>query len=90
MVNLGDLVKDRISGVKGIVVCKTYWLFGCVRITIQPQKLKDGFPVDSYCFDEAQADVVKEAVENGPGRFTSGVSSSPAGGRDDSVATSRS
>ena len=58
MINLGDKVKDRISGVVGIVVARTEWLYGCVRCTVQPQA-KDGKPVDPATIDEPQLVVLK-------------------------------
>lgn len=59
--NLGDIAKDTITGFKGIVIGITKWLHGCRRITIQPQTLKDGKPVDSVSFDEPQVQVLKSA-----------------------------
>ena len=40
---LGDLVKDKVTGFTGIVICRAVWLNGCARLTVQPQKVgKDG------------------------------------------------
>lgn len=61
-INLGDKVKDRITGFTGIVVARTEWLYGCVRCTVQPQETKDGKPVDNQTIDEPQLDVVKRSV----------------------------
>ena len=55
---LGDKARDRISGFKGVVVAITEWLNGCQRITIQPEELKDGEPVENYTFDAEQIEVV--------------------------------
>lgn len=55
----GDRVKDRISGTQGIVTARTEWLYGCVRITAQPEESKDGKPVDPFVIDEAQCIVVE-------------------------------
>lgn len=67
-VGLGDRVKDRISGIKGIAIARTEWLYGCVRITIQPEKLdKDGKQHDNISVDEPQVQVIKAGVvENRP------------------------
>jgi hypothetical protein len=46
VVKLGDKVKDRVTGLTGIVIARTDWLNGCIRMTVQPQELKDGKPVD--------------------------------------------
>ena len=59
MIKLGDLAKDSISGFEGIVVADCLWLHGCRRLTIQPQKLHDGKPIDAQTFDELQLGLVK-------------------------------
>ena len=51
---LGDLAKDGITGFTGIVVCRSEWLNGCVRLTLQPKALKDGRPVEQETFDIEQ------------------------------------
>ena len=62
-INLGDRVQDKITGIKGIVVARTEWLFGCVRITLQPEKSKEGKPADNYTIDEPQAKIItKKAI----------------------------
>lgn len=57
---LGDKARDRISGFTGIVVAITEWLNGCRRITICPQELKDGKPVESHTFDAEQVELVQD------------------------------
>ena len=51
MINFGDKVKDRVTGLTGIVVARTEWLNGCIRVTVQPQELKDGQPVLNTTLD---------------------------------------
>lgn len=72
MVNLGDKVKDPVTGLTGIVTGKTEWLWGCRTIVIQPAELKDGKPVDTVCLDEDRVEVVKAgkiaAPESAPTR----------------------
>jgi hypothetical protein len=63
--NLGDRVKDKITGTKGIVVGYHYWLYGCERITVQPEEAKDGKPVDTISLDAAQVEVIKAGVVQG-------------------------
>ena len=63
---LGDKVRDQISGFTGIAVAITYWLNGCVRITIAPQKLADGRVVDSMTFDQEQVEIIKPAAMSAP------------------------
>lgn len=62
MVNLGDRVVDKISGLKGIVIGITEWLYGCRRVTISPETAKDGKPAESFTIDDEQADLVKATV----------------------------
>jgi hypothetical protein len=59
---LGDKAKDRISGFEGVVVAVTEWLNGCRRITIQPEALHEGKPIESSTFDAEQV----ARVEAGP------------------------
>ena len=60
-VELGDVVKDRISGFKGVATCCSTWLNGCVRWTLQPEKLgKDGASAASETFDIQQLEVVSK------------------------------
>lgn len=59
--NLGDKVKDTVTGFTGIAVARTTWLHGCDRVTIQPEGLtKEGKVHDNFTFDEMQLVVVKE------------------------------
>ena len=61
-VNLGDRVKDRITGLEGLVIAITEWLYGCRRLIIQPEKVQEGKVLDTYTIDEPQATVVQRAV----------------------------
>jgi hypothetical protein len=60
-IELGDIVRDTITGFEGVAVATTEWLNGCRRISIQPQKLHDGKPIESDWFDETQVAVVKKS-----------------------------
>lgn len=63
MIELGSRVKDRITGIVGIAVSQTDWLFQCRRIGIQPEKLKeDGSPLDIVWVDEPQVEVIAAGV----------------------------
>ena len=64
-IQLGDRVRDTLTGFAGIAVAETQWLHGCRRITIQPEKLNDGKVVEAMTFDEPQIVVVKEGVASG-------------------------
>lgn len=62
-VQLGDRVKDPITGYTGIAVAITTWLNGCIRIGVQPEKLdKQGKIEDALNFDQSQLVMVKKGV----------------------------
>lgn len=50
--DLGDKVKDRISGLIGIVMSRSEHLTGCNRYWASPQEVKDGKPAEGAWFDE--------------------------------------
>jgi hypothetical protein len=54
MAQLGDKVKDTITGFIGVVVGRSEWLFGCVRCAVQGEKLHEGKPVDAIWIDDGQ------------------------------------
>src|SRR5260370_736475 len=59
MANLGDKVRDTLTGLTGIVTSRTEFLWGCVRIAVQPEGLyKDGQPHKSTYIDEPQVAVL--------------------------------
>ena len=60
-INLGDVVKDTLTGLKGTVIGRTEWLYGCVRVIIQPTGVKDGKTADVTTVDEPQCVVIKKA-----------------------------
>lgn len=72
MIKLGQTAHDKISGFEGIVTARTEWLNGCVRIHIEPTKLKDGQLQKAYWFDEPQLEIQKKSKKRlslgGPAR----------------------
>lgn len=62
-VNLGDEVKDMVTGFKGIAVCRHSYLQGCDRITVQPKVKKGEIDVpNEQSFDEPQLVIIKTNV----------------------------
>lgn len=61
-INLGDEVKDMVTGFKGIAVARHEFLNGCARIGVQPKIKKDGALPDEYTFDEPQLVLIKAKV----------------------------
>ena len=59
---LGDRVRDRITGLTGIVTSTTTWLHGCIRLGVQPEALIEGKPVEERYYDQSQLVVVERRV----------------------------
>lgn len=60
-IKLGDLVQDRITGLKGIVIVRSEWLNSCWRVSIVPETLKDdGTSHEMSTFDEPQLKLLEE------------------------------
>lgn len=60
---LGSKAKDIHTGFQGTLIAYTEWLYGCPRLTIEPQELdKDGKVQDARWFDEPRVKVVVEEV----------------------------
>jgi len=59
--NLGEELRDKITGYQGVVSARTEWLYGCRRYTVQSREMKDGKPVDSLTCDEMAMERVKVA-----------------------------
>jgi hypothetical protein len=78
--NLGDVVRDKISGFSGVATGRLEYLNGCVRWAISPRILHEAKPVESQYFDEEQVEVVPD--EKGVGfvrRETGGDRPAPIG-----------
>ncbi len=75
---LGDTVKDSISGFEGVVIGITEWIYGCRRCGVQPKILHDGKPIPAEWFDSPQLHVIErngEPIGKDP--------KAPGGPRDD-------
>ena len=81
-IELGDQVQDKITGITGIAIGITDWIYGCKRIVVQPQEVHEGKPAETFSADEPQMAIVKKAVIEGREEPTHGV-------RDDRKSMSR-
>ena len=70
--DLGDQVKDQVSGYIGVITGRTQWLNGCVRYILEAQKLEGGKPVDPLNVDEQQL-VLMKALKVNVGQVTNAV-----------------
>lgn len=43
-IKLGDEVRDKVTGYKGVVTAIYTWLNGCVHLSVETRKIKDGVP----------------------------------------------
>jgi hypothetical protein len=67
MVKLGTYVVDRVTGFAGTAVSRTEYLYGCVRIGVQPHKVNaDGKVAEIDYFDEQRLDAGSPAKAGGP------------------------
>lgn len=81
MIKLGDKVKDKVTGFTGIAIARTEWLNGCVRLSVQPDKLVDGKIAASETIDEPQLTLVKAAAVKVPVSDTGGPIPAPIRGQ---------
>lgn len=67
MIELGQKVRDSISGFEGIATARAEFLHGCIRIQVSPTKLQEnGQPIEGQYFDEAQLVPQKEPIQKKP------------------------
>ena len=60
MFQLGDKVKDKITGFEGIIVAIVHYLTGCSQYGIKPTKLSDtDRPQDAYYMNIHQVELVE-------------------------------
>jgi len=73
---LGEILKDKITGFKGVVMGRTEYFTDCIHYGLLSQKLSDsGKPIDWQWFDETRLIKVKgvKKVEKEPRKSTSGL-----------------
>lgn len=60
---LGEKVKDRITGLEGIVIGNTEWVTGCNTVTVKPQGIgTDGKTYESVGVDEPWLELIGEGI----------------------------
>lgn len=82
MVNLGDKVKDSISGFRGIAIAKHEYLHGCTRISVAPKLGKDGKMGETLAFDEPQLIVIRPKLAKEGSHKTGGPAIHIPGARE--------
>jgi hypothetical protein len=66
MVKLGTKVTDSITGFTGIATSRTEYMFGCVRVAVEPAMV-DGKLPEAVHFDEQRLEDKPTAISGGPG-----------------------
>ncbi len=62
-IELGDLVKDIVTGAEGIVMCRSDYLTGCTHMAIEQRKVKpDGSMPDWLHIDVRRLKLLKKNV----------------------------
>ena len=61
-IELGNKVKDKVSGLTGIATSRVEYLNGCVQYCIKPPVDKDGKLIEGEYFDEEQVAFVGKGV----------------------------
>lgn len=71
---LGDVLKDKVTGFQGAVMVRAQYFTGCVHYGLCPMELKDGKPIDWEWIDDSRLVKVEECqrVFQDPKIHTSG------------------
>ena len=67
MIQLGDRVRDSITGFTGIATGRAEYQYGCKQIFVTPERLKDdGSMPGGEWFDEQRLNVKSDVKSGGP------------------------
>ena len=59
----GVEVKDKVSGVSGIINAASIWLNGCIQYSVQPKKEENKNTIpDSWWIDEQQIELIGDGI----------------------------
>jgi heat shock protein HspQ len=69
MIKLGQIVRDKLTGFKGIVMAETRYLTGCKSYGLLPLTLKkdEGTPHNWVWMDSGRLEETKEEIGTGGG-----------------------
>lgn len=85
-VQLGDVVRDKITGLQGVAIGITHWLSQCTQVIVKPQELHEGKTVDASWFDITHLEIVEAGKYADMGRAFDAYSKAggPYGGNNGS------
>jgi hypothetical protein len=61
MINLGDSVRDEITGFEGVVLARTEYLYEATILRVHARKLNDGKIQEPVWLEEDRLEVIKES-----------------------------
>ncbi len=76
-IKLGSKVRDNVTGIEGIAVCRLHYLNGCVRYEVQPRGEKDGSKIEALWADAQQLEILTVPVADEDKPSTGGPGSTP-------------
>lgn len=56
----GDRLKDKVTGLEGIVMVIAKYATGCLHYGIQTSQMKDGEPIDWIWLDESRFELMEK------------------------------
>ena len=60
MIELGDIVRDKLTGFKGVVVAKIQFLNGCIQYSVLPKAKKTGEYPEDVGIDEQNIEIISK------------------------------
>lgn len=69
---LGKKVRDKVTGLEGVVAAISFDLYGCVQATLNSGLDKDGKLRDSYWFDVSRLTILSDTPVMDVPNFVSG------------------
>lgn len=63
---LGTVMKDRVTGIKGMVDSISFDAYGCVQASLRPPANKDGTLVQGHWFDVKRLEVAGKRIMSVP------------------------
>lgn len=81
-IQLGDRVKDSVTGFTGIAQGHALYRFGCAQFLVTPEKIKeDGSLLDAHWFDEQRIELVEKLAPATPAALSGGPQTHAPSGR---------
>lgn len=59
---IGDMLKDRVTGCQGVVLAITFYSTGCIHYGLCRQMKEDGFLPEWEWFDQSRLEMVNKGV----------------------------